>query len=349
RPSLADRAHAGLVGPAVRWSSAGATDLSQPGFGDPEDRTRLGDRVARPRQLAEQGFEAVVCPGPGARTQLGERPDRLQAPTVEHGDAVRERLDDVEQVAAVEDRAPRGRELAHELLDDHRRLDVEPGQRLVEHEDRRTRQQGRGERDLLHHALAEAGHRVVRTLGEPEAGEQPVGIAFDAGLVEVEQPALELQVLERGQRVVDARDLRHVADRPLRGSRVAPDVVTVDLDRARVGFEQPDEALDGRALAGAVRAEQRQDLAARGLEVEPVDGDQVPERLAQAPDPDHRAGPYAGAAPLSCSRATLRWPRAEPRSAVAPRRRPGLRPGTGGGSAEPRRVRRRLSRAGALR
>ena len=56
----------------------------------------------------------------------------------------------------------------------------------------------------------------------------------------------------------------------------------------RVGRAQALEDLDGRRLAGAVRAEQAEDLAAGDLEVDAVDGDEVAVALGQAADADHR-------------------------------------------------------------
>ena len=54
------------------------------------------------------------------------------------------------------------------------------------------------------------------------------------------------------------------------------------LDLAGVRLEQPLEDLDGRRLAGAVRAEQAEALAGRDLEVEAGDGDDVAVALLQA-------------------------------------------------------------------
>ena len=75
-------------------------------------------------------------------------------------------------------------------------------------------------------------------------------------------PSLEHQVLAAGAELVDARVLRHVADRAADGVRLA---------RARrgrrptrcpaSGVRQRDEDAHGRRLAGAVRPEQPEDLA----------------------------------------------------------------------------------------
>jgi hypothetical protein len=56
----------------------------------------------------------------------------------------------------------------------------------------------------------------------------------DRVLVHAEQTPLELQVLGRSQRVVDARRLGHVARQGARGGRSSERVVATDLDRPAV-------------------------------------------------------------------------------------------------------------------
>ena len=59
---------------------------------------------------------------------------------------------------------------------------------------------------------------------------------------------------------------------------------------AAVGRSQALEDLDRRRLAGAVRAEQAEDLAGRDVEVDPVDRPDVAVLLDQTADPDDRVG-----------------------------------------------------------
>ena len=56
-----------------------------------------------------------------------------------------------------------------------------------------------------------------------------------------------------------------------------------------VGREQPADHADGRGLAGAVRAEEADDLAAVDREVDMVDHGPAAEALGQALDVDDRA------------------------------------------------------------
>jgi hypothetical protein len=61
---------------------------------------------------------------------------------------------------------------------------------------------------------------------------------------------------------VGGQFLRHQADQRARGAVVGDDVVAVDRTRARAGIDDAADDADQRGLAGAVGAEQGEDLAA---------------------------------------------------------------------------------------
>ena len=84
------------------------------------------------------------------------------------------------------------------------------------------------------------------------------------------------------EQVVDGGLLGGEADRGADGVRVVDDVVSGDAGGAAVGREQRGEDPDGRRLAGAVRAEQREHLAGLDGEVEPVEDARRAERLRKA-------------------------------------------------------------------
>ena len=88
--------------------------------------------------------------------------------------------------------------------------------------------------------------------------------------------------------VVDRRVLAGEADAGAQRARVADDVEAGDAGRAGVGGEEGGEDPDRRRLAGPVGAEDAEDGAGRGLEVDAVEGADVPERLDQAADRDCR-------------------------------------------------------------
>ena len=99
----------------------------------------------------------------------------------------------------------------------------------------------------------------------------------------------ELEVLLAGEEVVDRRELAGHADLGAHALRIGPQVVSADLDLPGVGSEHRGEHVDGRRLAGAIRAEQREDRSGGDLEVDPVEDDVLAVGLAKAGGPNRGA------------------------------------------------------------
>ena len=90
------------------------------------------------------------------------------------------------------------------------------------------------------------------------------------------------QVLAHGRVGEQLDALEGAADaapRP-RVHRQAADVLAVELDRAAVGAQHAEHAVEERGLAGAVRADEPDPLALVDLEVDVVEGDDAGEALA---------------------------------------------------------------------
>ena len=83
----------------------------------------------------------------------------------------------------------------------------------------------------------------------------------------------ELQKLAAGELVVEERLLGHVADRAGGAADVADQVVPAHPHRARRRPQQSGEHLDGGRLAGPVGPQQREQLARRNRQRQPVHGD----------------------------------------------------------------------------
>ena len=100
------------------------------------------------------------------------------------------------------------------------------------------------------------------------------------------EAAEERERLARRDLVLQRRGLQRRADLLLDVARPPPRVDAADLDRARVRFAQPDQAFDRGRLAGAVRAEQAEDLAGVDLEAHAVDGGDCAVLLSEILDDD---------------------------------------------------------------
>ena len=123
---------------------------------------------------------------------------------------------------------------------------------------------------------------LVGGLLEPELLEQPLRGRAGVRRAQALQAPEEPQVLGRREVLVDRRVLAGDADQLADAVRLAGHVDAEDLRVARVDRQQRREHPQHRRLAGAVRAEDAEDLALAHLEVDAVDGAQVAEGLHQA-------------------------------------------------------------------
>ena len=111
----------------------------------------------------------------------------------------------------------------------------------------------------------------------PTRSEQRV----DVGAIDAVERGEEAQVLLAGHGVVEVLLLEADADLGLGHGVVATDVSAQDADLAAVGLQLPGEHLDGGGLAGAVGAQEAEDLAGRDLEADALDGLRVAVAEAQ--------------------------------------------------------------------
>ena len=98
---------------------------------------------------------------------------------------------------------------------------------------------------------------------------------------DVVEHGVEPQVLVGREPVVERGVLEHHADRPPHVVGLGDDVIAGQLGPAARRPEQGREHEDRRALAGAVGAEEAEDLALVDLEVDGVDGSKAAEILAE--------------------------------------------------------------------
>src|SRR5438552_151110 len=215
----------------------------------------LSDRGASNAQI---GFLHVGMPGKIGRGALQHDPTRFEdgAPRGDPQRQTRILLDE-------EDGGPAESDLAQLLEHGAGHLRVQPQRRLVEKQQSRLSQERAPERE---HLLLAAGKRV-RLLARPlcENGEHRVDgleIAAAAGRA----PETELEVLGHRQLAEEPAILRNV-DHTHAGDvlrRPALDALAVQLDDALLGLvlQKPGDGAQQRGLAGAVRPEHGQDLAA---------------------------------------------------------------------------------------
>src|SRR4051794_38262520 len=207
-------------------------------------------------------------------------------------------LEDVGHVVADQDH--RDAVVAHpqdELEHVGRLLDAQCRRRLVEDDHLAAEGRGARHRHALPLAAGERLHLLADVLDrqDSQVGHLLPGLVAHAGAVELAEHlaeqarrprlAAEEQVVgdvERGrdgERLVDG--LNPV--RPRVDRRAHLDRLAVEADLALVGDHRPRERLDERRLAGAVVADDGEDLARQQLEVRPGERRDVPVALDEAP------------------------------------------------------------------
>ena len=165
---------------------------------------------------------------------------------------------------------------------------VEPGRRLVEHEQVGLVHQAGGEVEPPAHAAGIGPHRPPGGIAQAERRRQLRRPARRLRAAQPGQPADQHEIVVPAQRVVEPRVLPGEPDaRPyLPGLRqhVVPEDAHPPRVRPRQGRDDPHQ----RGLARAVRTEQRGERAGRDGEIDPGEGGDLTERLANAGDLDGR-------------------------------------------------------------
>ena len=241
----------------------------------------LGDRTSeveiRGHAVPQLGGE-VVGPTDGA-----------QATAVQHGHAIGDPPRFTEEVGGEDHRAPLlACERPDQIGDVAGGGRIEPGRGFVEEQDLRVVQQGPGEGEPLALTGREPGGAQVRHVGHRE----PFQLDADSAVGLLDRVATHasrvLEVLAGGEPVVESGVLGQHAG-------AASDLVAVDggvepehPGLAPIGGQNAVEHADRGGLAGAVRAEQGEHLAAVDFQIQPVHRDPTGERSGERAGDDRR-------------------------------------------------------------
>ena len=149
-------------------------------------------------------------------------------------------------------------------------VDVDAGGRLVEKQHVGLVAQRLGDHRPPLHAARQFDDSRVALVPQRKIAEQPLDICRIGGAPE--QPAAVADRVQDGRENIERDLLRHQADDPPGGAIVAHDVMAVDENPARSHRHRAADDADQRRLAGAVRAEEGENLAFGDLEVDRVAG-----------------------------------------------------------------------------
>ena len=233
-----------------------------------EGHRALGDRRLDAEAVAQRGEGGVVvvgaqhhAVGPDARLERLGRVQHDDLPSVDDRDAVAE-LGLVHVVRGHEDRRPFALLQRSDVAPDRAAgLGVEADGRLVEEQHARRVHEAAGDLQAPLHAAGERQHRLVAPVGQVDHLEHLVHPGRDGAAVDAVQLGVQAEVLRRGELAVERRVLEHEADVPADVVALADDVEAAHPGGAGGGPRQRAEHVDRRALAGAVGAEEAEDLA----------------------------------------------------------------------------------------
>ena len=240
------------------------------------DRARAPSGAARgvgceaPAALRSSGCCrcSVSCFLPSLRISSALSSTRMISPLRDDADAVGHLLGFVDVVRGQDDRDAGSLQPAHQRPHVAPQLDVDAGGRLVEEQDARLVRQRLGDQHAALHAARERHDLAVLLVPQREVAQHLLDVRRDSARLP-NRPRLNDDRRPHRLERVGRELLRHEPDQRARGAVVAHDVVAVDRDPAVAGgLTMPQIDADQRGLARAVRAEQREDLAAADLEVD---------------------------------------------------------------------------------
>ncbi len=170
--------------------------------------------------------------------------------------------------------------------------------------------QGAGETELLFHAAGELAGQPVAERSEVREGEQALAPRRALRARHPEEIGIEVEILVDREVGVEPEALGHVGEPGLHGLRVGDHRDAVEDRVAGARPEDAGEHAQGGRLAGAVGADEPEELAGPHVEVETGDGDarRLPARRREASretaDRDRRCGD-AGVGAQGCGRSAL--------------------------------------------
>ena len=131
------------------------------------------------------------------------------------------------------------------------------------------------------HAPGQGGNLGVAPFAQVEQLQQFVAALANGGARQVAQHPGKAQVFVHRQRAVQGRLLEHQADLAAHRHALPEDIVASHVCLSFRGARQGGQHVDGGGFAGAVGAEQAEELAGGNGELQPVDGFQPTIAFAQ--------------------------------------------------------------------
>ena len=238
--------------------------------------------------MAGGAVGACGVAGLDAGAELFERAVGDEMAAVDDGDVGAEALDDLEDVRGEEDGGAAGDHSLQHGFEGAGGDGVDAFEGLVEEEDFGAVDDGGGEGEFFLHAVGVVGDEFFGFAGEAHEVEEFGGAGGGGGGVEAVHASDEAEVFGGGEAAEEGEAFGDDADLALDFDGVGDGVEAEDLDGAGGGSEQAGEHLDGGGFAGAVGAEEAEELAGSDGEVDVLNGGEFAEAAGEAGGDDGR-------------------------------------------------------------
>ena len=229
--------------------------------------------------FARRGGTRLRLRGPRlhAGAELFERALRDELAAINDGDVAAEAFDDFEHVRGEENRGAARDHAVQHRLERAGGDGVHALERLVEKQNLWAVNDGGGEGQFLLHAVrvvGDQGFRLIGELHEVEEFHRALGRDVPAEAVHV---ADEIQIFGAGETAEKRDALRHDTDLTLHFDWIIGEIDPENFHAAGRRREEAGEHFDRGGFAGAVGAEEAEELAGGDAKVHIVDGDEVSE------------------------------------------------------------------------
>ncbi len=188
-----------------------------------------------------------------------------------------------------DDRLPHALQLFEQLLDLDARAGIQTRGGLVQEEHLGVMNERFRQAEALLHAARQFLDVGISLLGEIRQLQHILDDVVTALLRDLVGSSEKVEVLPHFDVVVDAEEVRHVADDGADRLGLADDVEAGDGRRSGRGAQEGGEHLDRRRLPGAVGADEAEDIPLFQVEAEVIHRDQCLILLAQLLDCDQQA------------------------------------------------------------
>src|SRR5262245_7829664 len=166
------------------------------------------------------------------------------------------------------------------------RLNVEPDRWLVEKENACIVHEGARDLEPSLHASGERAHQALAPVEQLDEHEHVLDAKAALGRRHAVDQAVEIEVLVKREAVVEGRLLEHDAEALPRGERLFHHIDAADAGGPAVGLQDGAKDMPESGLAGAVGAEQREQLTRPYREAYVVERKRAAEPLAHSIDFD---------------------------------------------------------------